>query len=216
MPRHPQQRVDTLEAIAVALAVYRQQGNRVVKFDNNTLGNKELIVSHFAGDTVIAELDLEAADLDKQVIEHQVMMASISTKVIPEFTMVVYEAIKANQVSSKNFGVIAWVPKLADDLRKRHEIKDHVYRLGLCSRYIGREHDKITLTYTEIDTRYLSHYNTFVHTGHDEHDNLVHFYCKTKIPTGSIIHAKVKSHAKGRHALQDANVTYLNYVKEEK
>jgi hypothetical protein len=216
MPRHPQQKVDTLDAIAVALAVYRQQGDRVVKFNNNEPGNKELILSHFEQKDVIADLDIEAADQVKQIIEHQVLMASISSKTIPEFTMVVYEAIKNKEVSNKNFGVIAWAPKLADDLRKRHEIKDQVYRMGLSSRFIGQLHAKVTLTYTEIDTRYLTHYNTFVHTGHDEHGNLIHFYCKTKIPTGSIIHAKVKSHAKGRHALQDANVTYLNYVKEEK
>ena len=65
MSSFPKFNVDTLDALAVALAVFKKHNNRVDRFDKGINGNKEDIIDHF----VTSEgMDIEPVTSDHESI----------------------------------------------------------------------------------------------------------------------------------------------------
>ena len=215
MPSHPNIKVDTATALAVALAVFRQRNNRVDRYDvNRQPGNKEDIIDHFVNGSNL-ELDLEAAELVKKTIDHRITMNGISGNATPDFLMNVFQILQNNVMPIRLAGVLAWAPKLAHDITQTESDRAELYRVGINSRHINPIGGRITTTFNLLKVRYLSTYDSYCYTGHDGNGNLISFFNKNKIQDGVTISAKIKLHRKDP-ALNDSYITVLNYVKELK
>ena len=214
MPSHPNLKVDTATALAVALAVFRQRNNRVDRYTNGVNGNKEDIIDHFVNGSNL-ELDYEAAELIKKTIDHRITMNSISGKATPDFVMNVFQILENKTIPIRLVGVLAWAPKLSADILKTDEDHSELFRVGVNSRHINPIGGRITTTFNLLKVRYLSTYDSYRYTGHDGHGNLITFFSKKKIEGCVTIYAKIKLHRKDP-ALNDSYITVLNYVKELK
>ena len=212
MASFPKITVDTTQALAVALAVFNKRGQRVESYRENVGGNKEDIIDHFVNGSDLV-LDLEAADAVKKTIAHRVTMSSISDVTIPDFLMSVFNLLEKDTVSIKSAGIIAWAPKLAQDIIKREEERHELFLVGANSKFIHGS--KITITFNLLKTYYLQMYNSYSYVGHDGNGNLVTFFNKKKINDKAKIVGKIKTHRKEAR-FNDACITVLNYVKEIK
>lgn len=203
--------VPTLDALAVAIAVYRAQGNRVIRTDGKKPGNKELIKDHFVNELPIPDLHSEATAICESLSQRAMMNTLLGTK-NNDFLVAVNSLLAIDTVSTANFGSIAWAPKLFDDAVKSDDARERMLTFAHQSQYVGAVGKKITINFQLIQCRYISSWNSFVHTGHDGQGNLVTFFHKDKIEGGFPISARVKSHKKDEK-LSNAFVTTVNYVK---
>jgi hypothetical protein len=206
--------VDTLDALAVALAVFKKHNNRVDRFDKGINGNKEDIIDHFVNGSDL-ELDHEAAELIKKTIDHRITMNGISGKATPDFVMNVFQILENKTIPIRLVGVLAWAPKLSADILKTDEDHSELFRVGVNSRFIHTVGSKVTISFNLLKARYLSTFNSYCYTGHDGHGNLITFFSKKKIEGCVTISAKIKLHRRDA-SLNDSDVTVLNYVKEIK
>jgi len=213
MPSYPKFTVDTITALAVAAVLYKQNNNKVKRFASvDRPGSKEKLFDHFLGQDVVTDIDLDAAAAIKDNIVHCVTMASITGDSIPSFTEKIFKLLGEDTVSSTKFGWVVWAPKLSDDINKQNHIKEQMYRFKLTSNFIDKVGSTVKLTFNVLSCKYLMSYQSWAHTGDDGNGNLITFFCKKEIPSGTKITARVKSHdAKSSH-----RYTRLHYVKEAK
>jgi hypothetical protein len=117
-------------------------------------------------------------------------------------------------VTAKDFGLIAWAPKLASDYQKKDNIREVSARFEYASRYIGQVGDKIIIEFTLIDSRYIKTMDCYAVYGHDVQGNLIFYWAREQkkiVQTGQI-QGRVKTHKRDGYR-GDACVTTLNYVK---
>jgi hypothetical protein len=207
--------VNTLDALAVAVAVYQ-------KFDNHVMQgeSRDAILDHFTNKTKldITSEHVELANKVKSIIAHKIMMTNLLA--IPNFgvpsTSTFIEKIDKllaqETITSKDFSFIAWAPNVAEKITKADNDKERILSIGVNSQFVGKLSKKIELTYHEVFCRWLPNWDTFVYTGHDDNENLINFFSKSKIPSGSTITAKVKAY-KVDAKLANSNITVLSYVK---
>ena len=217
MAKYQKVSVSIIDALAVAVHIYRKQGNKVTKFDydTNLPGNKELIYDYFAAGTGNIHQDpdlIETALTIRSAIGQRITVNILTGVKNNDFLVTVNALLERDNITSKDFGLLAWAPKLSDDMSKADTLKEAMISAGTDSKHIGTIGKKIAITFNEITTRFLPMYNSYVHSGKDDEGNLVSFWNKNQIPNGSKITAKVKGHAKNPR-IGDALVTNLNYVK---
>jgi hypothetical protein len=210
----PKNQINTLEAIAVAIAVFKQNGNRVVKFEKGVPGNKELILDHFANGSTLT-VDLEQADVIKKTVMHRITMCSITGKYMSDFLIKTGDLIKEELVHVKLAAYIAWLPKLAADIKVEDALSEEYAKHASNSKHFGAVHGPVVLEYNELHCRHLKNVNAWRQTGHDGRGNIFVFWTKKKIQNGSTIKAKVKRHSRDP-SHYNANTTLINYVKEIK
>lgn len=208
--------VDTNAALVAAILAYRTNQSQVLRFDNatGTTDNKQLISNYFLNPVNIPNLEelKQLADSIKESIAHRTTMAVLLGEKNNDFLVSVGKTIEGEKVTSKDFGIIAWAPKLYFDNIRNDEAKEQLRGMGITSKHIGQIGKKISLTFHVTTCRYLQNYDTFMHQGHDGCNNLVMFFNKKKIAGGAPITARVKSHRKDEK-LGNSFVTVLNYVK---
>jgi hypothetical protein len=207
-------RVDSVRALAAAIAVYRASGNRVEKFSDNKLGNKEQVLDLLDGTSALSITDRDLADAGdlRNYLSQKITLAELTGTRINDFFRDVAKLANADQVAYFSIGQLVWAPKLADDARKQEEIKEDINQYYFTSKYIGREKDRVELTFTSIEVRYLSVYNCYRHVGHDNQGNLITFLNKDNISGTVRIKARVKGCDTNRY-YNNAKTTNLNFVK---
>ena len=220
MAKYQKVSVSIIDALAVAVHIYRKQGNKVTKFDydTNLPGNKELIYDYFAAGTGNIHQDpelIETALAIRSAIGQRITVNILTGVKNNDFLVTVNTLLERDKITSKDFGLLVWAPKLFDDMSKADTLKEAMISVGADSKHIGTVGKKISITFNEITTRFLPMYNSYVHSGKDSEGNLVNFWNKNQIPNGSEITAKVKGHAKNPR-IGNALVTNLNYVKVAK
>ena len=205
-------KVDTIEAIATAIVAYRANNNRVVREGYGN--NKEIIYTYFT--TEMGMVGIEDARAQAVVIRdalsQRVMMNTLTGARNSDFLNEVARLLQADTVSSDKFGLLAWAPKLYDDMAKSDDARELVLSMGINSEFVGKVGKKIELVYEEINCRFLPIWNSYAHIGHDGQGNLVMFFKQDRIPAGGKITARVKSH-KTDERLGNSKITVLNYVK---
>jgi hypothetical protein len=210
--------VKTIDAIVAAILAYRVNGNAVLRFDNEhkKVDNKTLIGEFFESTITIPEDEFtalkEEAELIKLQLEQRLTLNAITGARTSEFLQNVIDTISKDSVDSRNFGIVAWVPKLHNDILSTDDARSQLVRFGASSRFIGQPGNKVTLTFTSITVKYLKDYNSFVHQGHDEHGNLIKFFNKNLIEGTKTISARIKANSIDER-IGAARVTALNYVK---
>jgi hypothetical protein len=207
-------RVDSIRALAAAIVVYRANGNRVEKFSDTNKGNKEQTLELLDGVSAleITEQDLANASELRNYLNQKITIAELTGTRISDFFRDVAQLTNTDQVAYFSIGQLVWAPKLADDARKQEEIKEDINQYYFTSKYIGQEKDRVELTFTSIEVRYLSVYNCYRHVGHDNQGNLITFLNKDNI-SGTV---RIKARVKGcdtNHYYNNAKTTNLNFVK---
>jgi hypothetical protein len=215
MASFPKLTVNSLDALAVSVAVYQQFNNQVKQTES-----RYVILKHFTGECKldITPEHIKLAEKVKSSIAHKIMMDSLmavpnfGVKTGAEFINKINKLLNQETIVSRDFAFIAWAPNVAEKINKADSDKERMLGLGSTSQHIGRLNKKIDLTYHEVFCRYLPSYNSFIHCGHNDEGNLITFFSKSKIADGSQITAKVKSH-KVDAKLANSKVTTLSYVR---
>jgi hypothetical protein len=203
--------VNTLDALSVAIMAYVHNENKIVRFGPGN--NKDFIYGHFIK---FSEVDVseyyERANSIRDSLNQRVMLNTLVGNDNGSFLLELNDLIQNPSVSNLKFGIIAWAPKLFDDIVKNENVRETVIGLSVNSNYLGKIGKKVELTFNLIDCKYIKDYDRFVHLGHDDQGNLVSTWHKTKIESGSKITARVKNHSEDKR-YSDAPITVLNYVK---
>ena len=215
MAKYQKITVDIIDALAVAIHIYREHGNKVTKFDEGKPGNKEVIYDYFARGSGLIHKDPELIELAKnlrQSIGHRITFNTLIGLKNNDFLVVVDSLVKKDIISSQDFGLLVWSPKLVDDFIKADSLKEHVSLLGVNSQHIGIKGNKVEITFNEIVTKFSEQFRSYRHSGIDEGGNLINFWNRNQIPNGSKIAARVKEHVLD-NKFNNAKMTKLNYVK---
>jgi hypothetical protein len=209
----------TIQAVGRAVYAYRTNGNRIEKYASvnpqtsvKTLSNKELMLET----EIVSAEDLAEAEELVNYLQQTQMLQSLTGGRVNSFLDKVVAIVCVGEVDRRDFGMVAWVPKLSDDLKKRDEIthtsKLHEHK----SKHVGAIGDKLQLNFTIIDTRYISSMDCYMVYGHGDDENLYNYWANSKerIFSGKIA-GKVKRHDIDTYH-GHAKVTQLNYVKVAK
>jgi hypothetical protein len=203
--------VTTLDALAFAVEAYYANNKTIVR-DVTTeikVTNKQKIAM-LAEQGVVTQYQ-ELAMKIRESLNQRVFMDTLSGAKINEFLLEINSMLQQDTITSDRFGILAWAPKLYNDIVKSDESREAILEFSGVSDYIGKESKKITINFEVLSCQYLKNYDSFVHNGHDGAGNLVTFWKNKRIESGAIT-ARVKSHKKNER-YSNAKTTVLNYVK---
>lgn len=204
------------EVIAAACALYRINGNKVVKDNDKKLPtSKQLLVDHFVNNKQIeiTNADREFGDACVSQIQHRVLVNHLTDRKTGEFIDKVSDLVIGpfETIAEKKFGYIAWVPAIVAGFQAEEQQKIDLAHLVYSSKYQGKLGEKIVVNFTPIRVKYAHSYSCWRYFGHDGNGNLIGFLSKKELK--GKIQGKVKSHQVSKYN-SGGRVTYLNYVKE--
>lgn len=213
-------KLPTLEALAVAIAAYHHNGHKIVRSiilddEKEIVPNRRLIEDYFSTQSHIIVNDFHRKEAEGivQYLQQTVIMQSL--KGTPDrFLAQLTELITQLEVTERDFGILAWAPKLADDYQKKDHVRELSARYEYRSSYVGKVGDKIEVGFTLIEKRYIKSMNCWAVYGINEHDNLIFYWARTldKVCEVGRISGRIKSHKEDEYRSK-ARVTTLNYVK---
>jgi hypothetical protein len=219
MAQYKKFRTPTLDAVAAACTVYRLMGNTVKKAELNDTSktSKDMLLDHFSG---VCLLDITPADHARaqEVIDYvrqRNMMDTLAGRSNSPFFLSVAALLEKDTTSSSDFGILAWAPKLADDLSKTDDRTQEIRQALHDSRYIGVPGRGIELEFHTLSNKLIRESNRFVVLGHDATGNAVSFWTNSRVSGIVNIKARVKAHDQlTRYG--NLPCTLLHYVKFKK
>ena len=153
------------EALAAAIYAFDVNDSKVVKEtcfkkdmnENNPIGliekfsNKSIINSYLTRnddktDSTIPLPPIEVneshftrADEIKDYIQHTILMFTLrsSSGEAPEFMSKINELLQKETVSYRDFGILAWAPKVANDFMIKDKIRETVSQFESTSNFVG-------------------------------------------------------------------------------
>jgi hypothetical protein len=209
-------RVETLQTVAAACAVYRMFNRTVKKPEIGITAptSKQMLLDHFNG---VSLLDITEADQSHATevinsIQHRNMVDKLAGRASSPFFLDVAERLEKESVSSSDFGIVVWAPKLVDDLTSRDDQHQQQRQILHDSAHIGTQGKSIAIEFHPLSYHFKKDYNTYVMLGHDGCGNAVSFWHKFPVDRVRSIKGKVKHHG-NINAMGNIRVTNLNYVK---
>lgn len=204
---------NTLDTLAVAMAVFESQGRTVRKYTGTAPGNKEIMLQYLAGEPVVAVTEQHrvlAAEIVNNLHQRNTL-AVLSGKKMSDFFQTIMELLGQNQIKIHQVGLMAWTPKLYYDLIDRDDIRERETAICANSQHLsGKVGKPVELMFYSTNPRmYSKMYNLFIYSGHDGAGNHVSFFHKSDIPDGARIRGRIKSH-ETRGMIKS---TKLHYVK---
>jgi hypothetical protein len=208
----------TLQVLATAVAAYEYTNKRIVraKITDGPPPNRELITSYTSGNGapfVVNDIHCKQADGLVTYLQQTVIMQSL--KGTPDrFLAQIAELVSQQEVEVKDFGILAWAPKVVDDYQKKDHVREVSARYEMSSRYVGRIGEKVTIDFTLIEKRYIKSMDCYVVYGYDAGDNLIMYWAKNldKVCEVGKISGRIKTHNEDEYR-GNARVTVMNYVK---
>lgn len=216
------QKFPTVLALATAVCAYHYNESMVVrnvtmhKNDYEVLPNRQLIADHLEGrksNLRINDHYIKEAEGVITYLQQTVLMQSL--KGTPDrFLAQIAQLTTDQEVLPRDFGILAWAPKIVDDYQKKDHVRELSARFEHSSRYTGRIGETITIGFTLIEKRYIQSQNCYSVYGVTEYDNLVFYWAKDldRVCEVGKIQGRVKSHREDSYR-NNAKVTVLNYVK---
>lgn len=217
------QKFPTLEVLAIAIAAFAHNQDRVERdavstADGHTIvPNRLLIAEYLEGNRtnlkIVSDHDRKHAEGIMQYLQQTSIIQTLVSRG-DRFLVQINELLSQPSVTVKEFGLIAWAPKLASDYQKKDHVREVSARFEYNSHYIGKVGDKIITEFTLIDSRYIKTMDCYAVYGHDAQGNLLFYWAREqkKIVQAGQIHGRVKAHNRDSYR-GDACVTTLNYVK---
>ena len=223
----PLQTYSTQEALALAYAAYRTNGNEYIKEtrrfstegNDPIYSNKELIkftVEAKEGRWIPDDFTpLEVNEADYASVEdcraHFKRYTLLALGELSDFTKSILEVVSADE-HKKIDGRIAYVPQFVVNERKENALKKEIRVEYRDSQHLGKEGDAVEGVVKILEVRWSNQYERYNYNGVID-GNLVSFMNAHKhdIDTMKRIKAKVKRQQKNR--LFSVPETRLNYVK---
>ena len=155
------QKFPTLEVLATAIAAFAHNQDRVERdtistADGHTIvPNRQLISEYLEGNRAnlpaVSDHDRKHAEGIVQYLQQTGIMQTLISRG-DRFLGQINDLLSRPSVTAKDFGLIAWAPKLASDYQKKDNIREVSARFEYTSHYIGQVGDKITTEFTLIDS----------------------------------------------------------------
>jgi hypothetical protein len=210
MVKQKKLRVNTLDAIAVATDVYNQNNKRVVRDYEHS--NKQAIYNYFELHAESINIDHAGARKIQDALNQRVMLNSLTGIETNGFIKEVNDLLQSDTVTSDRFGILAWAPKLHDDIARQDQVKETILSLSIGSTFVGVVGKSLEVDFHLLECRHMAHYDSFMHHGHDGFGNLLFAWHQKPIESGSRLRARVKDHRRDKKH-HDAAITILNYIK---
>lgn len=214
------QKYTVQDALGAAIQAYNTN-QRVVErdFSRDANGNiqitpnRVLMLNYLEQETVNTECVSQVEELISY-LQQVAIIQSLTKGRTQNFLDSINELLLKDAVTSTDFGLLAWAPKLFSDYHKADEVKERWSGYEFTSRFVGKVGDTISINFTMIDSKYIKDFNSYSVFGHDDHHNLVFFFTKDpeKVCCTGIVKGRVKSHRNSKYH-NNAKVTTLNYVK---
>lgn len=206
---------DSSLVFAAASAAYRLLGAQYVKAgefkqdqDGNMLpvqGNKDKIVELINNQEEIQDIDMESGEQLKKHYQG-LMFKILAGKVLNEFDMKALALANAEQISDRDFGVIAYLPAGFERARRQQSISDRILECN--NSYIAGIGSKIVTTGEVVKINYSQQWATYYVTMITDDNYSVFFSIKKNLTVGSKVKiaGTVRSH-------REQYQTQLNFVK---
>ena len=229
----PVKTVSITEALAVAYAAYRINGETYTKDlrrfsteENKTqFDNKSLIRFYWTKKLDTSEAQYLPTDFEMfEPTEADYASVQEALKWMRRYVMLglgdldgfkadMVKELSKDEVPFKSMGRIAFAPEFIKRDRHESELKKEIRVEYRDSQHLGAEKDSVEAVIAILDKRYSSQWESYNYTAVTTEGNLVSFMNKFDHAVGARkrIKAKVKSHTKNR--LFSADETRLNYVK---
>lgn len=220
------EKYSTLDVLALAVYAYEVNYNRVER-NHIVRGKDELetepnrvIMERLSKDNGVSGFAdyLEKAQEIRVYLEQTNLVQTLTNGSPNNFLNKIVELLAVEEsIDKRDFGIIAWAPKLFSDLQKKDRVRENVAQFENTSRFVGKVGDRVFIDFTLIEDHYLKNHNCYLVTGHDQDGNLISYWASTsdKVIKSGKIQGRVKLHKvderRGR-----AKVTTLNYVKAVK
>jgi hypothetical protein len=212
----------TQKVIAIAVAAFEFNKNTIIRDSGEMDGvkqfsNRELIMSYLNGETIpftVTDFHITQAEELMNYLQQVSVMQTLQSGSIFGFLENIIKSFSSSTVKNRDIGILAWVPKLAEDYRKKDQIREVSAKYELNSRYVGKIGDKIIITFNLIESRYVKTLDCFSVYGTDGNGNLIFYWAKdkNKIVDNVRIQGRVKNQQKDTRR-GNAFVTTINYVK---
>ena len=212
----------TQKVIAIAVAAYEFNKNTIIRdsFEKDGIkqfSNRELIMSYLNGDPIpftVNDSHTTQAEELMNYLQQVSVMQTLQSGSIFGFLENVIKAFSESTVKSRDIGILAWAPKLTEDYQKKDQVREVSARYELNSRYVGKLGDKIIITFSLIESRYVKTLDCFSVYGTDGNGNLIFYWAKdkNKVVDNVRIQGRVKNQQKDTRR-GNAFVTTINYVK---
>lgn len=229
----PPKTVKLTDALAVAYAAYRINGETYIKdtrrfsceenktqFDNKSLVRFYWLKKLDMRDAQYLPTDFkmfEPTEADyasvQEAMKWMKRYVMLGLGDLDDFKADMVKELSQDEVRVMGMGRIAYAPEFI--ARDQHEssLKKTIRVEYRDSQYLGKEKDAIEAVVEILDKRYSSQWETFYYTAVTTEGNLVSFGNKFEHAVGDRKRIKAKVKAQTKNFFFDANETRLNYVK---
>jgi hypothetical protein len=228
----PLKTVKLTEALAVAYAAYRINGNTYTKetrrFSEETptqFDNKSLVRFYWQKKLNTQDAQWLPSDFEMfEPTEEDYANVQEALKWMRRYVMLglgELDSFKADMVTElskeevpfKGMGRIAYAPEFINRDRHESELKKEIRVEYRDSQYLGKEKDSVEAVIAILDKRYSAQWESYNYTAVTTEGNLVSFMNKFPYDVGAMLRCKAKVKAQTKNKLFEANETRLNYVK---
>ena len=229
----PLKTVSLTDALAVAYAAYRINGNQYLKdtrryseegnkavFDNKSLvrfywekKNNSRDSQYLPSDFEMfepTEADYASAQEALKWMKRYVMLGLGE---LDNFKADMVRELSQEEVPFKGMGRIAFAPEFIRRDMHESNLKKEIRVEYRDSQYLGKEKDSVQSVIAILDKRYSAQWESYNYTAVTTEGNLVSFMNKFEYAVGAMLRCKAKVKAQTKNKLFEANETRLNYVK---
>ena len=228
----PMKTVPLTEALAVAYAAYRINGNTYSKdtrrfseetktqFDNKSLvrfyWQKKLNTSDaqwLPSDFEMFEPTEEDYASVQEALKWMKRYVMLGLGDLDDFKRDMVNELSQDEAKIVGMGRIAYAPEFIARDRRESELKKEIRVEYRDSQYLGKEKDTVEAVIAILDKRYSTQWESYNYTAVTTEGNLVSFMNKFPYSVGAMLRCKAKVKAQTKNKLFEANETRLNYVK---
>ena len=229
----PPKTVKLTDALAVAYAAYRINGNTYTKDtrrfscdENKTqFDNKSLVRYYWEKKLNTADAKYLPTDFEMfEPTEADYASVQEALKWMKRYVMLglgdldgfkadMVKELSQEEVAVKSMGRIAFSPDFIARDRHESELKKEIRVEYRDSQHLGAEKDSVEAVIAILDKRYSSQWESYNYTAVTTEGNLVSFMNKFAYDVGAMLRCKAKVKAQTKNKLFEANETRLNYVK---
>ena len=229
----PPKTVKLTEALAVAYAAYRINGETYIKDtrrfsteENKTqFDNKSLVrfywekkqgtnnAQYLPTDFVMFEPTEEDYTNVQEALKWMKRYIMLGLGELDDFKADMVKELSQDEVPFKGMGRIAFAPEFIKRDRHESELKKEIRVEYRDSQHLGAEKDSVEAVIAILDKRYSAQWETYYYTAATTDGNLVSFGNKFEYAVGDMKRIKAKVKAQTKNRLFEANETRLNYVK---
>jgi len=228
----PLKTVPLTEALAVAYAAYRINGNTYSKdtrrFSEDTptqFDNKSLVRYYWEKKHNVAEAQWHPSDFEmfepteedyanvQEALKWMKRYVMLGLGDLDDFKRDMVNELSKEEVPFKGMGRIAYAPEFIKRDMHESNLKKEIRVEYRDSQYLGKEKDSVEAVIAILDKRYSTQWESYNYTAVTTEGNLVSFMNKFPYSVGAMLRCKAKVKAQTKNKLFSANETRLNYVK---